>query len=534
VKPYFTSSYWKGQRLLLLVFLLLHIAVSSVYITWQHITFDEKDYYGYSVKWLHGDVDRDNKIYDSKTPVVAVAAIPRMIKQVLQPGYKATDSGLSDLRKGRYFMVVFTLIIALYLFRWIRRLFGSKAWIIPLLLFLFDPMVLGFSMIITSDMASGACLLAAAWHLYAFYEKRSWRQLLSFATWLAVGFICKASLLYFVPYLVLLVIVLIVAGKLRVHLKNFLAYSFVTGFIILVIMNLAYFGKGTFRPLKQSKFQSSAFQSLSSTPVIKDIPLPLPYSYVQGLDMLQYHGEIGAGHPESTHHGSFVGNKAKDRGGFWYYYLYTGFYKIPIPTLLLLVAGFFIVIFGPAKHFFHKHIWYLLPFSFFFIVLSCFNPFQNGFRHFLLIYPFCFLFIAAAVSFIGKHFSYGRFVTAAMGLYMIVSSAIYFPWLIAYTNEFITDKKTVFRKIKDSSIDYGQNVQQLGKFRIKHPGYSLAIPGPKPGKYIVPAYQLINYTHRENASWLGNFEPSAHYQYSMFLFNISEADISALKKKGRQ
>jgi hypothetical protein len=147
----------------------------------------------------------------------------------------------------------------------------------------------------------------------------------------------------------------------------------------------------------------------------------------------------------------------------------------------------------------------------------------------LLLYPFCFLFIATAVSFLIKKTRSAKLITMAMLGYMLISTAIFFPWFISYTNELITDKKTVFRKIRDSSIDYGQNSSQLQKFRKAHSEYIAGPPEPKAGKYIVPAFQLINYTDRENASWLLHFEPVDHHQYSMFLFHISEQDVMSLK-----
>jgi hypothetical protein len=536
VKQYFTFRYWKGQRLLLLVFLLLHVTVSSVYITWQSITFDEKDYYGYCVNWMHGKPERNvpNRVFDSKTPVIAVATIPRVIKQIVSPGYKTTDLGISDLLAGRYAMVIFTLISAVYLFIWIRRLFGSKAWIFPLLFFLFDPLVLGFSMIITSDVATGTCLIATSYHLFAYFRKRSLQQFLFFAIWLSVSLLCKASLLYYLPCLLLICIILLLAKQIRFDLRHFVLHAGLLCFIVLAIMNLAYLGKGSFKALDQSEFKSHSFRQLSTTPVIKDIPVPLPFNYIEGLDILQYQAELGAGHETSTHHGTYLGSNQKYKGGFWYYYLYSGFYKTPIATLFLILAGLLVVFTSLRKQFFSVHFWYVMPFIFFFIILSCFNPFQGGLRHLLLIYPLCFLFIAAAFNFLSKNFGRINLIATGMLVYMLISAALFFPWLISYTNEFIPDKKNVLSKIRDSSIDYGQNAAQLDKFKKEHIGYTSGYPEPKAGNYIVPASNLLNFKNRRNASWLRNFEPIDHYQYSMFIFHISEQDLHSLKQKSRQ
>ena len=113
---------------------------------------------------------------------------------------------------------------------------------------------------------------------------------------------------------------------------------------------------------------------------------------------------------------------------------------------------------------------------------------------------------------------------------MIVSTAFFYPWLIPYTNELLSGKKTVFRKIKDSSLDYGHNVYQVRRFLKKNPGYQTAPFEPGAGKFIVPAFQLVPYPDRENASWLTAFEPVDHHQFSMFLFNISEDNLRSVKK----
>lgn len=537
MKQYFSLQFWKGQRLLLLAFLLVHVVIASVHISYQDITFDEPDYYTYAAKWLHGNVDRTDKMYDSKTPVVAVALIPRIFRQLVQPGYKATDSGVADVKQGRYFMVIWTIIIAIYLFVWTRKLFGPRAWIIPMLFFLFDPMVISFSMIITSDMASGACLIAAMFHLYMFYRNRRRKDLFIFSVWLGTGFVCKASLLFMLPCLAILYIILLLAGKIKFNLKKLAVYTIIVSVIALLVINLAYFGKESFHSLGRIPVTSGLFRSVAANPVISKIPVPLPENYVVALDLLQYHKEIGAGNPESSYPGVFVNGITRHHSGFWYYYLYVGFYKIPISILVLLLAGIMIsVVQFRRKAFFERYLWFAWPAAFFFIVLSCFNSFQLGLRHLLLVYPLFFTGIAALIFYCRKRTRYILPVSLALFVFMIVSTGIYFPHLMAYTNEFLTDKKNVFRKIKDGSIDYGQNKKELGLYLLQHPGTRRPGSVPAPGRYIVRAMELFDEGPGSSArqyTWLLNFQPIAHYKYSMFIFDISEKDIEALKQKSR-
>jgi hypothetical protein len=530
VKHYFTLPYLKGQRLLLLAFLLVHIIVASVHISQQSITFDEEDYYAYSVKWLQGKVERADKMYDSKSPFTVVAAIPRIFKQLVNPGYKAIDYGQSDMLNGRYFMVIYTIIIALYLFTWIRKLFGAKAWIFPMLFFLFEPTVLSYSMIITSDMASGACLLATMFHLYAFYESRKRKQFILFSLCLGLSFVCKASLLFLLPCLLLLLIVLVIMKKASFNSKKILFYGLATLILSLAVINILYFGKDSFRSFASTQFRSETFRNLSETPLVKNIPLPLPHNYVDALDLLQYHKEIGAGTPESSYPGVVIGDKIKYKGGYWYYYLYTGFFKIPVAILVLMVIGLFSLLLKRFK-FSKAHWWYIIPAIFFFLVLSIYNPFQLGFRHFLLIFPLLFIAIAGSIHFCRLRYHL-KYIPVALLVYMIISVAFYFPYLLSYSNEFVINKSTAFHKLRDGSIDYGHNTSSYNQFLKENKDYQPPPVSPAPGKYIVKASQLMDLKTQPDHSWLNAHTPVDHYQFSMFLFHITQADIE--KAKGRQ
>jgi hypothetical protein len=112
-------------------------------------------------------------------------------------------------------------------------------------------------------------------------------------------------------------------------------------------------------------------------------------------------------------------------------------------------------------------------------------------------------------------------------LYTFITVACYYPFIIPYTNEFITNKKTVYRKIFDSSIDYGQSDSSLGGFLAKHPDYKAATLQPSTGKYAVLMKQIFNtYQPFSNKyKWYRAMEPESNYRYTILLFNISKQDL---------
>src|SRR5205085_10886819 len=101
----------------------------------------------------------------------------------------------------------------------------------------------------------------------------------------------------------------------------------------------------------------------------------------------------------------------------------------------------------------------------------------------LIVFPL--LYIA-----LGKLFQYTasarlqyKLLAAGAIAYSFISVAIYYPYIIPYTNEFVSNKKTVYKKILDSSIDYGQADESVSTFIATHPCYKKASSLPDTGKY---------------------------------------------------
>jgi hypothetical protein len=148
-----------------------------------------------------------------------------------------------------------------------------------------------------------------------------------------------------------------------------------------------------------------------------------------------------------------------------------------------------------------------------------------------------FIGIAALIAYWQRRFKFTTLVAFTLFALMLVSEARYFPDIIPYTNELLADKKNVFRKIKDASIDYGQNVQMREQYIRDHPGTERPSLHPKPGRFIATMADLIEEapeTGITKYTWLLNFEPVGHYRYSMFIFDISEEDIRQWQQKSRQ
>lgn len=527
----------KRRRFLLLAFLLLHVIASYIYISYQNITFDEPQYIEYAKHWLHGKPERVNMLDDSKSPVVAVCWLPRIVRQIINPHYELHDYGRKDQQEGRHMMVLFSLIAALYVYWWCRDLYGAPGWVLPLLLLLFDPLFLAYSTLITTDLACGTFLIALLYHFRRYLVLRSRRDFYLSAIYTTLAVVTKQNMLYVLLLLPLLAIIfklLQPQATAPVVLRPWSVVWSTVLFLLIIIggINIIYYFHRSFIPLGDFHFESNAMQSLQGAfSFLHWLPVPLPHNYVQSIDMLKAHAELGGGKPESSFNGVYLFGQLKLTGGFWYYYIVLLWYKMPIGTMLLFIAG--IVLFVRKfrlQSFAQQYMFLVIPIVYYFIILSLFNQFQIGIRHLLLLYPIMFVGLGYVFHYLAKASVRKQVVAGCAIAYTFISVGVYYPYIIPYTNELAGDKKLVYKKIIDSSMDYGQSDSSVNVFIAAHPAYKKPTAVPDTGKVAATMAQVVNTDLREQnpCRWLQKLQPKGLYRYVVLLYDVKEKDLRRL------
>lgn len=511
--------------------MVVHTIVSFYYISQHNITFDEPEYIEYAKHWLHGKPERIQPLDDSKSPIIAIAWIPRVIRQVINPHYELHDYGRKDQEEGRYMMIFFSFVTALYVYWWSKDLYGHRGWHLPLLMLLFDPLYLAYSTIITTDLATGTFLVALLYHFRKYLVFGSRKHFCLSALFTGLGIVTKQSLLFTLLLLPILSVVYYLNARPARSLftwktlKNALLFVL----IILVVINVMYYFHRSFIPFGKYKFESYSLQNLQEQlKFLHWLPVPLPEAFIQSTDMLKAHAELGAGKPGSTYNGIYLFHTLKLSGNFWYYYFVQLWYKMPIGTMLLfLCCGFMLIKNFRKKSFIEQYMFLLVPVIFYFIVLTFFNQFKSGLRHLLLVFPLLYIGLGYLFQQVYKaRFTY-KIVTCAAIVYTFITVVVYYPYIIPYTNEFITNKKRVYRKIWDSSIDYGQSDSSVKRFVVMHSEYKRASAVPDTGKYAVLMGEMVN-TYLRNSNpykWYQAMEPVGKYRYTILLFDIRKEDL---------
>lgn len=510
---------------LVIVLFAVYIINGLIAIPRNSVTFDEMDHWSYGKRIL---MMKPQKIYPyddaSAMPISGLNALPRAAEQMLHPGLVKTDGGFSDIMNGRYVTLVVCLLTGFFIYRWSKEMFGETAGLFSLFLFVFCPNLNGHGTLLTTDAYTALLTISTTYFFWRFVKYSGWKNFIAFSISLGLAQITKQTLLHlfiflFIPSLLILVWRKTLFARFKINLLRAVALAG----IVLFIINAGFFFSGTGRSLSAYNLNSKLFLTLGSS-FVKNIPLPLPAPFIEGLDMAMHMNELGAGHPEVSKKNYLSGQK-KEGKGFWNYYPVVFFYKTPLSVLLCLLVLLFFPLKKGMKLPHSKTILLLLAMAVYFMMLfSLISNSQVGIRHIILIYPL--LYVALGAVLVYKAMKYFLPLLIIYGLFTYYK---FFPNLVSYHNELVASKN-VYRVMADSNIDYGQSCFRYLAFRQRNPEYKIPGSIPEAGKFIVSVDDFIDTGDKHKFDWLGkNFKPSGHFDHCYLLFDISPEDLKHLK-----
>ena len=489
------------------------------------VTYDEMDHWSYGKRIL---MLKTSKIYPYDdagiSPFYGINAIPRAVQQVINPELRKTDGGFSDIMQGRYVSLAICILIGYFIYRWSKELYGDKAGLFSLFLFVFCPNLNGHATLFTSDAYTALFLLTTLYYFWKFIKEPGRKYFLLFSFSFAVAQIIKYSLIHlFVIIGLLSLIILIYRRSLISNWKKNLVRLLIFLIIQVVVINTAYLFNGTGQRLENYHFRSRFFQSIQSFPVLNKIPLPLPVPYVEGFDVTYHMLELGAGHPLVSGKNYLLG-ETRTHQGFWYYYLVVLLFKIPIPYLFVLLLAAWLFLKG--KKFLITSAAFIICFTglYYLLLFSFINEVQIGIRHILLLFGLAYV-LAGRVVLVNWQPSVKKIAFGFIALYSIATFYFYFPNLISYTNELILDKKDAYRLIADTNIDYGQGNFRALDFLDKHKDVKYADTVPAAGKFIIGINYYLDLDGSGKFLWLKNFKPVGHVNHCYLVFDIKKEDL---------
>lgn len=486
------------------------------------ITNDESDHMSYAIRVLKMHPEKLSPFDDASTmPVSGVNALPRAAEQLVRPGLQKTDWGASDVFSGRYMTLLLSALIGFFLLKFATELYGRKAGLFVLFLFVFCPNINGHAVLVTTDAYAALFTLTSAWYFRKALLTGGWKNTLWFGIHLGLAQLAKQSLTHLYIIFLLLLVFYLLRRDVRVRIKPALGRMLAVILIVILMINIGFLFSGTGKALGEYNFRSSFFRRLQQNLAFAgSLPLPLPEPYLSGLDLTKNMDEIGPGHPESSGDVYLLG-QYKSGEGFWYYYFVVLFFKTPIPVIVLFVWLLLTWIKQRRQFFLQDELIFAFVIVYFLIYFNFFYASQVGIRHIIMVYPLLYLLTGK----IADRVLQKKLWAAILALYSVVGFYSYFPDLIAYSNEFLLPKRKAYKVMADSNIDYGQGYFFVEKYLKKHTDVRLADTIPAPGKQVVRLNAYLDLNRQHKYAWLRKFEPVSRVGHSYLLFDIKKEEL---------
>ena len=512
----------KGINFFIVIGLFVVYLVNGVIaIQKNSVTYDEMDHWSYGKRILKMQPQKVYPFDDaSAMPISGLNAIPRAAEQLLNPSLSKTDGGFSDIMHGRYVTLFICLLTGFFIYQWSKKMFGEKGGLFSLFLFVVCPNLNAHGTLLTTDAYAALLTVSTTYYFWKFIKESGWKYFLAFSISLGIAQITKYSLVHLVLiFAVVSIFVLVKRKTLFTGWKINLLRLTVLALIVLFITNAGYLFQNTGRSLSNFELHSKSLSSLKETAIGK-IPIPLPGPYIEGLDLTIYMNELGAGDPNVSGDNYLFGEKRAGHG-FWYYYLAVFLFKTPLTVLFILLAAIIFLFVRKKKEGYPSTMIFLLGICFYFLFLLGFtNHVQIGIRHVILIYPLLYV-LAGFFVILPIVQNRNKFITPILVIYSVVSFCVFFPNLISYTNELIPDKKTAYKIMADSNIDFGQGEFALAKYLKKHPGTKRAGAEPGLGKFVISINDYVDLNNTNKYNWLKEYKPVGHVNFCFLLFDTN-------------
>lgn len=450
-------------------------------------------------------------------PVLLPSGAPDLSKTGEKFLYGSGQDPWKILFLERIPIVGLTLLLAVFLYVWARRLYGPAGAAVPLFLFSFDPNILAHGSLYTTDMAVTVFIFAAVFCASLFFRRPGLLRAAMTGVCCGLAMLSKVSGLFILPVLA-------------------------AAFVFFMFEDLAR------RPWI---LKGGAVMAAAAAVVMILGFMDFPQTLHAGRPFLHYLQVLKASWAHSQrYHAYCLGDSWITCD--WRYFGGLLLIKTPLLTLCLLIAGC-AAWFKLQKTRTEAFLIFFTPF-FLLACVSFLNRVHIGLRHVLPVYPFLFLIAGAAVPALQNVPPQIRRILAGILLFeaalMGIRHITFWPDELAYFNEAVGGPEQGALLTLDSNLDWGQDNRRLADLsrRLGNPEIRIAagaahpaeydyagmhwrwaekaeLENPRPGGYY--AVDLLTYLElsRKSGSWLHGRRPDFRAGRTLYLFKAEPSSV---------
>lgn len=412
---------------------------------------------------------------------------------------------------SRFPIILVALLLGFFIYKWTRELAGAAAGLFALILYSFDPNILGHNHYVTTDLGIAAFIFISFYYFIKFIKNPSWKNTILAGIFLGLAELAKFSAVLLFPFFALVIIVYAIFKKnpafentaiFKYKLKKFGEYVWKYAVIVAICFVLIWilYQYNTFnmpaqkiQDIANSVFGNEGMGVISKSIVVKMSSVPVLKGlseYFMGVFMVFARVEGG-----NTYY--FFGN-VSNQATPWYFpavfilketipflvlILFTGGYAIYnlIKNITREKGGIFAKSWARINYYLQTGATYyaMLGFILLYSYLSITGNLNIGFRHLFPILPFAYVLVAKKTFDFLKSIKTeqtlktAKIILTAIVAWIILEPVIFFPSYISYFNEFAGGPKNGYQYVADSNLDWGQDLKRLRNwvddYNIKNP-----------------------------------------------------------------
>ncbi|MBI3315811.1 MAG: glycosyltransferase family 39 protein [Candidatus Omnitrophica bacterium] len=350
-------------------------------------------------------------------------------------------------------MAVFSIFFGILVFFFSKAFFGNAAGLASLFLYSFCPDIIAFSGLATSDLVIALFYFLSVIRFSGYLKDPSWKNLSLTAISTGLAFLSKFTALLLFPTMLLIAIFL--KKKKEISPKRVLVFLGLTLFTVWAgyFFEMKPLLQNTPDPPKKIAF----LEKIGGEPLVRFAekqPIPLA-TFASSLGGLFFTRAAG------TH--AYLMGEWSDTG-WWYYYLVAFLIKNTLPMVLLSILSLLLVKKAVPDRWTRCVL--VVPVGLFFIATLP-DRAQAGIRYFLPIYPFLFLLMGGLVALMYRHSKPLKILALALLFWHGTESLASFPDHLSYFSQGVGGSRNGYRYLRDSNIDWGQDLKGLSLYAKK-------------------------------------------------------------------
>lgn len=362
---------------------------------------------------------------------------------------------------SRLLMIVIAVMLGLLIFMWSNKLYGYRAGIFALFLYVFSPIVLGNAGLAMLDLGCAALIFASLFQLYRYLERGTMLGLVLTGVVFGLAQATKITALILYPLFVVFMIAhyLLSKGAKKISPSILLKDLIIIWAIGIFVLWATYFFE--FKPLLKNEphvqekieFIKKISHSDSLVWAAENVPIPLS-TYINSI--FGFGRQIIMGDQPLF----FMGRNIMSGSKIYYFILYL--IRTPLAFLILFISA--VVLFRRCKNAGSLgELFLVIPVVSLFVAVS-FSKLQGGIRYLLPIYPFIFVWASRLVTAdMGRSIAAAKAVFYVLCVWYFLSSAAIYPDYLAYYNELVGGPDGAAYKIS-ADADWGQDFKALKKY----------------------------------------------------------------------